>query len=389
MLLLASCGLSLSTAADGNEFSPRGLGGADSTHWFAPASTPSTTRDARLPQSGVLEARLADGYGVGAIRLRVGQEPGNPRVARLDTSWSAAVPGQRDTLRLGDSIDQPGTWGRQVRFAGLHFGTDLGSHLAAAPPKVPEAANAMYVPRAAPTLVQPGLVERTYAAGFLRRNYGLDGDRYGAPFAAATVRLGVSEDVTTELRGNAQQGVGNGGIAFLVRLKGLGLITAAAAASDSAEGTGTLAQTGFEYRRAGFSASVCSAWASSEFRQLRLEDESIPPRHWSVASATYDAARYGVIAIGYAAPAGDDEALRDTIRGTYRLAVGPLSTLTLSVSHTSAPEPDTSLMLVVTFPLDRLARTTGARAAAAASVMRMFDRHPKPTTLAHSFAGAN
>jgi hypothetical protein len=46
-------------------------------------------------------------------------------------------------------------------------------------------------------------------------------------------------------------------------------------------------------------------------------------------------------------------------------------------------------MLVVTFPLDRLARTTGARAAAAASVMRMFDRHPKPTTLAHSFAGAN
>jgi outer membrane usher protein len=177
MLLLASCGLSLSTAADGNEFSPRGLGGADSTNSFAPASTPSTTRDARLPQSGVLEARLADGYGVGAIRLRVGQEPGNPRVTRLDTTWSAAVPGQRDTLRLGDSIDQPGTWGRQVRFAGLHFGTDLGSHLAAAPPEVPEAANAMYAPRAAPALLQPGLVDRAFAAGFLRRNYGLDGDR--------------------------------------------------------------------------------------------------------------------------------------------------------------------------------------------------------------------
>jgi hypothetical protein len=326
----------------------------------------------------VFEASLSNGHGVGAIRLKADQEAENPRIARLDTTWTTAVPGQRDTLRLGDSVNQSGIWGRPVRFGGLHYGTDLGSGLTT------DAVTQL--PRPALALVQPGFVDRAYAVGFLRSNYSLEGDRYGEPFASATLRFGVSEDLTTEVRGSAQSGVSNGGIAFLVRLNGLGLITAAAASSNSEAGSGHLAQTGFEYQRGRLSASISSAWASSEFRRLRLDDEDIPPRYWSVASATFDTARYGVFGIGYAAVA-DDEGLWETLQGTYRIAVGPHSTLTVSVSQTFAPELDTSLMLTVTLPLDRVVRTGGARAGVAASTTWIFERYPQPTPVAHPFSG--
>jgi outer membrane usher protein len=384
MSILASCGLCVTTTAHGGGALTRGLGAADSTRWFAPASTTQAPQGAKAAPSGVLQASLSNGYGVGAVSVQVDPDPGNPRVARLDTTWSTAIPGQRDRVRLGDSVNHAGTWGRQLRFGGLHYGTDLVSGLSPAPWDVTGADLGSHV---APALVRSQQVDRAFAVGFLRRNYGLDRDGYGAPFASATVRWGASEHVTTELRGSAQRGIGNGGIALLFRLKGVGLVTAAVAASDSHAGTGSLAQTGFEYRRASFSASLCSAWASSEFRHLRPDDAGASPRQWSAASASFDAARYGVFGIGYAALAGDAEALGDAFHGSYRISLGRLSTLTLSASRTLAPEPATSLMLVVAIPLDRLARPAGARGAAVTSILRMLDRHSKPTTLAHSLPG--
>jgi outer membrane usher protein len=351
----------------------------------------------------VFQASLANRDGVAAISLKATEDAANPRIARLDTAWTTASPGQRNTLRLGDSLDQAGTWGRPVRFGGLQYGTDLdrGAAVVAPPawwsarliaaranwphalPGVAGGEPAITQPsRTAFALTPPGMVDRACAVGFLRSNYGLDGDRYGPLFASATLRRGLSEDVTTELRGGAQEGVGNGGIAFVVRLKGLGTLSAATAASRGDTGTGRLAQTGFEYRRAGFSASIQSQWASSEFRQLGVADEGVPPRYWSVARASYDAARHGVFGLGYAALARHNEALSEAAEATYRVALGRVSSLTLSVSRRFAPEPGTSLMLVLTFPLDHLAaRATPARAA---NGSWLFGRSPEPTTLARS-----
>jgi len=272
-----------------------------------------------------------------------------------------------------------------MRFGGLQYGTDLGNGAFAAPPAwrsahliaaradwphaLPGMADGgpavMQPSRSAFALTPPGMVDRACAVGFLRSNYGLEGDRYGPPFASGTLRRGISENITTELRGGAQEGVGNGGIALVVRLKGLGTLSAATAASRGDAGAGRLTQTGFEYRRARFSASIQSQWASSGFRHLGIADEGAPPRYWSVARATYDAARHGVFGLGYAALARYNETLSETAEATYRVGLGRVSTLTLSVSRTFAAEPDTSLMLVLTFPLDHLAvRPTPARAAA-------------------------
>lgn len=380
-LLAACCALAFGANDADAETLPRAPGRAESMAWFSAPALPDTP-----PRSGVFRATLANRYGVAAISLKASEDAANPRIARLDTAWTAAVPGGRDMLRLGDSLDQAGNWGRPVRFGGFQYGADAGNgsafvappawrgvHLIAAPGNSPHAlpgtadgAPALTPPsRTALALTPPGKVDRAYAVGFLRSNYGLEGDRYGPPFASATLRRGMSDDVTTELRGGAQDGIGNGGIAFVVRLKGLGILSAATAASCGDAGTGRLAQTGFEYHHAGLSASIRSQWASSEFRHLGVADESVPPRYWSVAHATYDAARHGVFGLGYAALARYNEALSEAAAATYRVAVGRASSLTLSVSRTFAPEPATSLMLALTFPLDRSAsRATPAKAGA-------------------------
>jgi outer membrane usher protein len=403
MPLLALC--APWSVAAGGETLPRDLTRAHSATWFALHSPAGAPRGSQLV-SGVYQTSLSSSYGVGVVSLSARQDAGNPRVTRLDTTWTTAIPGQRDTLRLGDSINQPGIWGREVRFGGLHYGTNLATQPVSVAPLswpsgasrligvgrnlpytlsgIPQAGPALLPPTsfAAPALMRPGLADRAYAVGFLRSNYGLDGDRYGPLFASATLRRGISDDVTTELRGSAQQGAENGGIAFLARLKGLGVLSAATAASRGDAGFGTLARTGFEHRRGSFGASIQSQWTSPGFRQLGVGEESMPARYWSAARATYDSARHGAFGLGYAVLAQRNQALSESLQGTCRIAVGKATTLTLEFSRTVAPERDTSLMLVFTLPLD-LVRTVNAKAGAA-SGFRMFDRTPTPAILSRS-----
>jgi outer membrane usher protein FimD/PapC len=324
----------------------------------------------------VFQANLANRYGVAGIRLRATEDAGDPRITRLDTAWTAALPGQREALRLGDSVDQAGAWGHPLRFGGLQYGTDLDRGAAFAAPQ-----EVMQPSRTAFALTPPGTVDHTCAIGFLRSNYGLDGDRYGPAFASATLRAGISENLTTEFRGGAQEGVGNGGVALVARVSGLGTLSAATAASRGDSGSGRLAQTGFEYRHAGLSASIQAQWASSEFRQLGVAAEGVPPRYWSVARAAYDAARHGVFGMGYAALARYDETLTEAAEATYRVAFGRASTLTLSLSRTFEPEPDTSLMLVLSFPLDPLGGAGAATTRRAANGVWTFGRSAGPLSL--------
>jgi outer membrane usher protein len=342
----------------------------------------------RKSASGIFQTRLASRHGVGTISLMASGDAGNARVARLDTTFAIALPDGQRGLRLGDSVSQPGTWGRPLRFGGFHFGAglangagdgELPSWPSAARRFVPESV----VPSAAlgvsedspqftemtrpgPEFLSPGTVRRTYAVGFLRARYGLEGDRYGPFFASATLRRGLSPDATAELRGGAQAGVGNCGVAFRLRVPYLGVLSAATAASESDAGTGSLAQTGFQYSLAGFSASVRSQWTSREFRFLGpRHDTTVPPRYWSVFRANYATKRYGIIGMAYAALANVDESIKKAARATYQVAVGRVSTFSLSASRTIAPAPATGVTLALTISLEDVSRRSDARSAGA------------------------
>lgn len=335
--------------------------------------------NARRSASGVFQTRLAGRHAVGTLSLLASGSAGDARIARLDTTLATTLPGRRIGLRVGDSINRRGAWGAPIRFGGLHYGPDLvqareperpswptagrrfGAEsvppaVAQLPPEGPEFAGLAH---AAPDFVAPGHVDGGFAAGFIRIKYGLEGDRYGPIFASARIRRGITPDVTTELRSGAQPGVGNCGIAFRVRVPRLGVLSAATAASDSEAGIGTFAQTGFEHSFARFSTSLLSQWVSPEFRPLGSPGAALSPRFWSVARASYDIDRYGVVAMAYAALARVDNGLQRAVRASYRVAVGKVSSLSLSASHAFAPEPETAVMLAMSLSLDDLTRAFG------------------------------
>jgi outer membrane usher protein len=367
----------------------------------APRVTAENTTE-RKSASGIFQTRFASRHGVAAISLMASGDVGDARVARLDTTFAAALPDGQRGLRLGDSVTQPGTWGRTLRFGGIHFGAGLangagdgklpswpsaarrfapGSVLPSAALGVPEdSPQFAQMTRPAPDFLPPGTVYPTYAVGFLRTRYGLDGDRYGPFFASAKLRRGLSPDATTELRGGAQAGVANCGIALRLRVPHLGVLSAATAASESDAGTGSLAQTGFQYSLAGFSTSVRSQWTSREFRYLGpREDTTVPPRYWSVFRANYATKRYGIIGMAYAALANVDESIKKAVRATYQIAFGRVSTFSLSASRTIAPEPATAVTLALTISLEDVARRSDASSAGA---FQMPLREPIPTTTA-------
>jgi outer membrane usher protein len=382
-LAALSLALALSSTAANCELLPHQSGSDRPTTWFAPHATSDAIQQFR-PAFGVFQANLLSRHGIGTIRLMSIQSAAEAKVTRLETTWSMDFPGRPERLRLGDSVNRMGAWGRPFRFGGLQFGTNLAGESASITPPSWLIRGMTYGPAAAPQipptgipdgdpavaqmsrasfdLMAPGVVDHTVAIGFLRPDFALDDNRYGSPFASALLRRGVSEHLTAELRGGAQPGVGNCGIAAHVRVPGLGILTGATAISESEAGVGTLAQTGFEYRFADFSASIRSHWSTYEFHPLGPAGESVAPRQWSVARARYDGRRYGIAEMAYVTLARYDDALNRALEANYRVVVGKASTITLHASRTFAPEPDVSLMLAMTLPLERLARFLSDRA---------------------------
>jgi outer membrane usher protein len=382
-LAVLSLVLALSSAAANCELLPPQSGSERPATWFAPHATSDTIQQFR-PASGVFQASLLSMHGIGTIRLMSNQSAGEAKVTRLETAWSMDLPGRPERLRLGDSVNRMGAWGRPFRFGGLQFGTNLAGDSALITPPSWRIRGMTYGPAPAPQILPPGVpysdpatsqmfrasfdilgpgvVDHTVAIGFLRPNFALEADRYGPLFASASSRRGVSEHLTAELRGGAQQGLGNCGIAAHVRLPGLGILTGATAISESEGGVGMLAQTGFEYRRANLTASIRSQWSTAEFHPLGPAEESVPPRHWSVARARFDGTRFGVVEMAYVTLARDDDASNRTLEANYRVVVGKASAITVHASRTFEPEPNVSLMLAMTLPLERLARFLGGRA---------------------------
>jgi outer membrane usher protein len=350
--------------------------------WFVPRVGSDSAQQIG-PTFGEFQASFFSRHGTGTIRLMSSGAAGDAKITRLETWWATEL-AEGESLRFGDSVNRGGAWGRALRFGGLQLGTNLGGGLLPAsepswrvgPLNYDTAETLQFLPSGVsdgdPTvapmghqsfgLMGRGAVDRSLAIGFLRTRFGLDDDGYGPLFASALLRRGVSENLTTELRSDVQGGVANCGFAAGLRLPGVGVFTVATAASESEAGVGTLAQTGFEYRLASFVASIRSQWATAEFHHLGLPGENTPPRRWSDARARFDAKRYGVVEMAYAALARYDEPLNSAVEADYRVVVGKSSTLTLRASRTFAPDPNVSVMLGMTLPLEHLARFIAAGA---------------------------
>ncbi len=187
--------------------------------------------------------------------LQLGNQPGNgPRFRRLDTAWQHADPDTLWRTTVGDAFSCGGEIAPTLRFAGVQARSDFGLQPDQVHHPLPSVQGSAQVPSGidllindrpagslavgsgpfsletlptltgageirivqrdlqgieqvrtvpyytSPRLLRPGLTDSCFEAGLLRLNYGLPSDRYAGQFAAASVRHGWSNTLTTLAR---------------------------------------------------------------------------------------------------------------------------------------------------------------------------------------------
>ena len=217
-------------------------------------------RDSSGSQSSAfLDLRAFGLMGQGGLRhsgvLQLGALQGSePRFRRLDTTWHHAEPDTLWRTTVGDALSCGGEIAPTLRFAGVQVRSDYGLQPEQVHHPLPSVQGSAQVPSGidllindrpagsvavgsgpfsldtlptvtgageirivqrdlqgieqvrsvpyytSPRLLRSGLTDSCYEAGVLRLNQGLPGDRYEGRFAAASVRHGWSNTLTTQAR---------------------------------------------------------------------------------------------------------------------------------------------------------------------------------------------
>ena len=241
----------------------------------------------------LLQAGFFDSLGVGTSTFLGSDTSGGPRsMVRLDSTWTRDYPDSLTTLHLGDGVTAAGMGGVAGRFGGIQYGTNFATQpylvtfplpslngqailpstaelyvngqlqstqqVAPGPfvmPQVPVSSGAgvmtlvvrdvtghtvtISVPYFAnASLLAPGLDDYSFAAGELRRDYGLSSGSYGPFVSTGLYRHGFNDIFTGELSGGVSDGAQTLSTGGLLAYGDAGVLSAAVAASRSPRGEG-------------------------------------------------------------------------------------------------------------------------------------------------------
>ena len=231
-----------------------------------------TSNSAGLSQhSGLFELGAFNRLGVGTSNVLVqnSDNTSNPgtKATRLDTTWTIDKPESIETLRIGDAISSPGTWGRSVRIAGVQFATNFNTRPGFITYPMRTARGQAVLPSTVDVFVNNALVSRqnvppgpfditnlpvisgagevnlvvrdlfgrqqlitqpfyssqallktdlsafSYELGLVRNNYGIDSNNYSNWVASENYRRGINDNLTAEVHSevtsdNLTSGVG-------------------------------------------------------------------------------------------------------------------------------------------------------------------------------------
>jgi outer membrane usher protein len=365
--------------------------------------------------AGQFEAGLFTPYGVLVAGLLAQNSADATSAVRLDTTWTSDFPQRLTTLRIGDTVNVPGAWGRAVRFGGVQYSTNFATQpgyitfpaiaangQAALPstvdvfvnnalvaqrpvppgpfsitniPTVNGSGNVQLVVRdlfgreqiisqpfyASVSLLKAGLEDYSYEAGFERNNFGVSSFDYGRAVASATYRRGITDQLTGEVHGEVARDLAAAGIAANYLITDIGVVSATAAASGGGgAGTGALCGVGFQRQTGQFSVATQAQWTSAAFREIGATPENpLPLRQWS-ASLGYQLERLGSAGITYVAQDFRTKPNIHVLSLGYSVGLGPWAFLSLSAAKTFGTGGNIALGATVTVPL-------GERTLAAAS----------------------
>ena len=291
------------------------------------------------------------------------------QLLRLETQWVHDWPDRTERMTVGDSITRGGQVGQALRFAGLQWGTDFtlqpdlvtfplpslrgraalpstvdvyvnqvlraqqdvpaGSFELSNVPVMTGSGQVQLVVRdllgrsqiiqlpfyATPSLLRAGLDEYSVQAGALREDYGSGADQYGPAFAAARLRSGISDRLTSEVYGEAaarrqMAGMGLSGVALPAGNWNFGF-----AASRSAAGHGLFGNLGLEHAGSAWNAALQLRLATRGFAQLGDVEGSL--RQQWLARFGLPLAQYGMFNLSYLRDERRDRAGSSILAASY------------------------------------------------------------------------
>ena len=151
------------------------------------------------------------------------------------------------------------------------------------------------------SLLRPGLYDFAVAAGFLRRDYGLDNFSYGPGAASATMRYGITDYLTAEAHAEASAGLAVGGLGGVAQLGYYGTLNAAVSQSRAAGRSGTQVVAGYQYSNRNFSAGAQHVRRNADFNDLAGHGIQLylTSREATQANASVALGDWGSIGAGY------------------------------------------------------------------------------------------
>ncbi|WP_162247412.1 fimbria/pilus outer membrane usher protein [Rhodanobacter sp. Root627] len=355
--------------------------------------------------NALLDAGVFGSWGSGSSTFLARHRDGSNRTLRLDTTWTHDRPADMASLRFGDVISAPSSWGRGVRFGGVQWGTNFATQpgfisfplptldgVAAEPSTVDfYVNNVLRLRRNVPSgpftiqdlpivtgqgdirmvvrdmlgreqvvtqpfyasggLLAAGLRDYSYELGFERENYGRVSNDYGRLVAAATERRGFSDSFTGELHVEATHDQQTLGIGSTVLLGNVGVLTASVAGSHDRAGTGALMELGIQHQSRYLSYGARTRVTTDGFTQLGYLPTTHPPRQTSSAFVSMSAGRVGSLSLNYTYQDLRDQDDVELVGLSYSRSLGWLGYLSLSALRFLGDDPAPLFSLNLTVPL--------------------------------------
>lgn len=354
--------------------------------------------------NGLFEAGLFNDWGVGTSSF-IGQNinHAHSQWTRLDTVWTHDNPDTMTTLRLGDSITNPGQTGLAVRLGGLQYGTNFatrpyfvtfplptiggqaalpstvqlyvngllkesrqvppGPFSVPAVPAVTGPGTATLVVRdmlgreqvitesfyASSNLLKAGLNDYSFSAGKLRENYGLESNDYGAFAATGDFRHGFTDNFTGELRGESSAGLQDVSVGSSFAAVNAGVFNTALALSHSTLGRGALGLFGYRWQGQTFNAGTSIQLASPRFTELGYN--GLPaPRRQITASVGAFLGRAGSASLAYLDQDSPLFGHSRLVTANYSVSVGQNGFFSANAFHTLTGGSNNGVILMFTLP---------------------------------------
>lgn len=360
------------------------------------------------------ELGVFNSFGVGLTSFIGGWSSEKFEHKRLETSWTVDDPKRMRSLRLGDSISRGGIGGSPLRFGGVQLGRNFAVRpgfltfptpslkgSAAVPsvvdiyvnntlretrkvapgpfrvldiPVVTGTGDVQLIVRdllgretiisqsyyAAPQLLRKGLQDYSYEIGFLRENFGRDSNSYGDFLVSGTHRNGLSDSLTGEVHLAATKDVQTAGAAADFRLENIGLISVAAALSNSDRQIGGLLRLGFERRTAGLSFGGAAEFTTNDYAVTGFGEDRRPPASTLQLFVGLPTG-FGSLGASYLRRDGRGEPDAELLSGNASVRLGAFGALHLAARKSFAGKRETAVELFFTLPI-------GRRTSASASV---------------------